>query len=425
MLSVSSSSSSSWQALSRLGALSVPSHSHHRSSVPSPATHSQPLFHCSLTGFRDISPTTSPAKSNAVSFTSTDTTKINDQKNGVQGNRGEEGEEEEEEEEEEGKGISRIRVPRQKYITISKAELLDGIVSNMFDSDADDTKHFLLLSSCLDSILHAERKRILEEMRADYFVSHRTENGQRKHEGRRIQMGKLWSFSQRLDIFSMNWVLGAFAIGTLLASVTYHAFFLSFHSVAVATRFQRAFMQLLYDAQFEELSARDLMLTSALNSDYLLTLPTYIDWKKASESNAIIFRLLTEAFDDAGKTQEAQEWTKRLKLWLKDYLLFEQSFQYDERTSDGPLGVDQLSDRDLPIWLAAQRAVFRYEVFLSPVGPRGRLLRKLLTWIGLIPPTPGTPFDVDSDAIASEPNTRFVAVLFSLPSYFIVAVLNI
>ncbi|XP_028203619.1 uncharacterized protein LOC114387617 [Glycine soja] len=60
--------------------------------------------------------------------------------------------------------------------------------------------------------------------------------------------------------------------------------------VTIATRFQRAFMQLLSNAQFEELSARDLMLTSALNTDYLLTLPTYVDWKRAYESNAIIFR---------------------------------------------------------------------------------------------------------------------------------------
>lgn len=58
----------------------------------------------------------------------------------------------------------------------------------------------------------------------------------------------------------------------------------------MATRFQRAFMQLLSNAQFEELSARDLMLTSALNTDYLLNLPIYVDWKRASESNAIIFR---------------------------------------------------------------------------------------------------------------------------------------
>lgn len=60
--------------------------------------------------------------------------------------------------------------------------------------------------------------------------------------------------------------------------------------VAVATRFQRAFVQLLYNAQFEELSAADLMLTSALNTDYLLTLPINVDWKRASESKAIIYR---------------------------------------------------------------------------------------------------------------------------------------
>ncbi|KAK9116314.1 hypothetical protein Sjap_015261 [Stephania japonica] len=48
-------------------------------------------------------------------------------------------------------------------------------------------------------------------------------------------------------------------------------------------------LKLLRDAQFEELSARDLLLTSALNTDYLLMLPIYVDWKKAYESNAIIF----------------------------------------------------------------------------------------------------------------------------------------
>ncbi|KAH7515341.1 hypothetical protein FEM48_Zijuj10G0016300 [Ziziphus jujuba var. spinosa] len=156
-------------------------------------------------------------------------------------------------------------------------------------------------------------------------------------------------------------------------------------SVTVATRFQRAFMQLLYDAQFEELSARDLMLTSALNSDYLLTLPTYIDWKKASESNAIIFRrgyatetqkglLLAEKLDYlqskllrgiffiiSKPLGKLGRWLTEVILILCDCFLCFQSFQYDERTSDGPLGVDQLSDRDLPIWLAAQRAVFRYE----------------------------------------------------------------
>lgn len=49
-------------------------------------------------------------------------------------------------------------------------------------------------------------------------------------------------------------------------------------------------MKLLHNAQFEELSVHDLQLASALNTDYLLTLPIYIDWKRAYESKAIIFR---------------------------------------------------------------------------------------------------------------------------------------
>lgn len=69
------------------------------------------------------------------------------------------------------------------------------------------------------------------------------------------------------------------------------AFFLKQKNrVAFATQFQRSFMNLLRNAQFEELSAQDLLLTYALNSDYLLTLPIYVDWKKAAQSNAIIFR---------------------------------------------------------------------------------------------------------------------------------------
>lgn len=56
-------------------------------------------------------------------------------------------------------------------------------------------------------------------------------------------------------------------------------------------------MSLLRNARFEELSAQDLLLTYSLNSDYLLTLLVYVDWKKAIESNVIIFRrgYLTES----------------------------------------------------------------------------------------------------------------------------------
>jgi hypothetical protein len=56
----------------------------------------------------------------------------------------------EQDEEDEGVSMSTIQVPRQKYIPVSKAELLDAIVLMMFESqqdDGDDAHHFLLLSS--------------------------------------------------------------------------------------------------------------------------------------------------------------------------------------------------------------------------------------------------------------------------------------
>lgn len=110
---------------------------------------------------------------------------------------------------------------------------------------------------------------------------------------------------------------------------------------------------------------------------------------------------------------------KQYKLWLKELALFQQSFQQNRETSDEVLGADELSDKDLPIWLAAQRAVSRYEGLLSPVGPRGRLIRKLLTWAGIISPIPETPFELDGDGHASEPYQRFVPVPFTFIPFFL------
>lgn len=114
----------------------------------------------------------------------------------------------------------------------------------------------------------------------------------------------------------------------------------------------------------------------------------------------------------AFQTPEVQDWTEKMKIWLKELSVIQQAFGTNEQTSDDLLGVDQLSDRDLPIWLAAQRAVSRYEGILSPVGPRGRLLRKLLSWIGLISLAPETPFELDGDANASDPYARFSQYTF-------------
>ncbi|XP_030496908.2 uncharacterized protein LOC115712710 isoform X2 [Cannabis sativa] len=400
--------------------------------------------HCSLTDFREMSTQPQTSINDTVQLPNIDINDDNIEKKNIKRQGLHESEEEEE------KWISKIQVPRQKYIPTSKTELLSGIVSNMFHAtgDVDDQlEDFLLLSSCLDSIIHAEHKSVLEEMRSDYFQqTGNEEEGSAASDGQVFDNGNGRSIeddrygAEEIEFenpISFNYVLD---LRKFLPSPSPK----NVKRVAVATRFQRAFMQLLNDAQFEELSARDLMLTSALNSDYLLTLPIYVDWKKAAESNAIIFRrgyaterqkgllivekldylqskllrgifftiskplgklgsLIIEAFKSVFQTEEAQDWTKRFELWLKDLSTFQQSLQQNEETSDDLLGVDEFSEKDLPIWLAAQRAVSRYEGLLSPVGPRGRLLKQLLTFAGLVSPTPETPFELDGDTNASEP----------------------
>ncbi|EOA26761.1 hypothetical protein CARUB_v10022846mg [Capsella rubella] len=236
-----------------------------------------------------------------------------------------------------------------------------------------------------------------------------------------------------------------FDIWNFLISSGKHTKKRSAKSVMAATRFQRSFIQLLDSAGFEELSARDLALTSALNTDYLLTLPVYVDWKKASESNAIVFRrgyatekekglllvekldyiqskvlqgifstiakplrnvgkLINKALSEASQTQEIQDFSERMKVWLKELSLFKDS--YFDQTSDNFLEEGFLPDSVLPMRLAAQRAVSRYEGLLTPVGPRAKLFRKLLGWIGFISPAYETPSQLANDSNASEPYLR-------------------
>ncbi|KAJ6404475.1 hypothetical protein OIU84_012624 [Salix udensis] len=370
---------------------------------------------------------------------------------------------------EEERGISKIQVSREKYIPVSKAELLDAVLLKLFDSQDDDANQFLLLSSCLDSILHAEHKSILEEMRTDYPLTHSIDDEGTSDEKSGSSDGRDAADRENSGSVS-NKINGNGSVGRLEEETEverplhfeYGLDLRNFLSssvtndkrcsngecrLAVATRFQRSFMQLLNNAQFQELSAGDLMLTSALNSDYLLTLPIYVDWKKASESNAIIFRRgyaterqkgllivekldyvqsrllqgifflvskpvgkvgiwIKEAIRNAFESHEIQDWIKKMTPWLEQLSLFQQSYFSNEQAPDNPPGIDQLSDTELPIWLAAQRAVSRYEGFLSPVGPRGRLFRKLLTWIGFLPPLPEKPFELDSNSSASEPRLR-------------------
>ncbi|KAL5082661.1 hypothetical protein RYX36_011082 [Vicia faba] len=75
------------------------------------------------------------------------------------------------------------------------------------------------------------------------------------------------------------------------------------------------------------------------------------------------------------------------------------------QTSNGKsaTGINQVPNEELHIWLAAQREVARYKGILSPVGPRERLLRRFLSWIGLIPIKSETPFQVGNDGDSPEP----------------------
>ncbi|XP_020247627.1 uncharacterized protein LOC109825237 isoform X1 [Asparagus officinalis] len=358
----------------------------------------------------------------------------------------------------EEKAINGIHVPRQKYISVPKAELLNEILE-LFDSK-EDADEFARLSVCLDSILHAEHKGILEKMRMYYLLpqsSEATNASVRLEEAismeqqlameheplpsdsiginntRKGQDDKSQYFNSSLDLIKL---VRSFTRRTSSSPVVESR-------AAMPPDFQQSFMKLLSDAQFEELSAQDLMLTYALNSDYLLTLPIYVDWKRASESNAIIFRrgytterqrglLIVEKLDylqskilqeiffslsrplksigrwlnkvlkTSNEGHKLEKWIEKVKLWLKEQYSLENTLPFDESTSGDQMHGDQTPDKDLPIWLAAQRAIPRYEGFLSSVGPRGRLIRKFLNRIGLLPSNSEAPVILDSNSKHSE-----------------------
>ncbi|XP_063949374.1 uncharacterized protein LOC108205289 isoform X2 [Daucus carota subsp. sativus] len=365
-----------------------------------------------------------------------------------------------------------VEVPRQKYIATSKFDLLDAIV---MDEEDDVKQQFLLLSSCLDSILHAEHKSILEEMRVDYDLLQATrykENISGKEEDDlKLSSDVSEPNNSEVAAYEPNGIGEEHLEGqfeSILAMPSTVAFDLKYlfdsfktknvkkihdeeSRIAIATRFQRAFMQLLHNAQFEELSEADLMLTSALNTDYLLTLPIYVDWKKASDSKAIIFRRgyttekqkglligekldylqsrlllrifflvakplrkvgswVAEAVKQSIQRQSTEVWVNKLKLWLEDMPLSRWPYSFDENEFEKEQNVDQISKEDLPIWLAAQRAVNRYEGILSSLGPRSRLLRKFLTWMELIPSVPKRPSKLDPIANTIESHLRPISL---------------
>ncbi|XP_059288297.1 uncharacterized protein LOC132041616 isoform X2 [Lycium ferocissimum] len=367
----------------------------------------------------------------------------------------------------ENDGISGIKVPRQRYIAASKSQLLDAITTTMFNSP-DEAHQFRHLSLCLDLILHAEHKVILEEMRVDYDRSHT--NGSSYSTA--ISSGQERDFMPRgSDIITSDaekvenmdkydrdtelknlWPSGS---NQFSGSPSPYVSFLKFVNnesleesrTAVSSRFQHAFLQLLSNAGFEELSARDLRLTSALNTDYLLTLPISVDWKSASQSRAILFRRgyaterqkgllivekldylqskflqrvfflivkplkkvsiwLTEVLERSITKDNIQIWAKKIKLWSKSFPIFQQTSSDNQHISNKPFEVDTLSENDLPLLKAALNAVTRYEENLSAAGPRGRLLKKLLVLIGVLPSTNKQQVELEIDDTETESHLR-------------------
>ncbi|CAA6656447.1 unnamed protein product [Spirodela intermedia] len=318
-------------------------------------------------------------------------------------------------------GISGIYVPRQKYIPISKEDLLSGILS-MFESekDADDFRRF---AKCLDLTLHAEHKGVLEEMRTHYSLMH-TEDKKENI----ASFGRSKTFLSNPEFFSkdvhakgvngkstensakLESFYNDFDVKSLFGSSSASRTKTEKASSVIPTHFQHTFMKLLRNAQFEELSAEDLLLTYALNTDYLLTLPIYVDWKKASESNAIIFRRgyaterqkgfliiekldylqsrllqkilfnisrpvkrlsiwINEALKNPSQTDELKGLIERAKGWLEKHGFPKAVHSHFEATFTDQLEYSQPEASELPIWLASQRASLRYQGFLSSIGP--------------------------------------------------------
>ncbi|KAI5081235.1 hypothetical protein GOP47_0004418 [Adiantum capillus-veneris] len=381
--------------------------------------------------------------------------------------------------------ITKISVPRQKYIPVSKVSLVKALADSF--NDEKKASEFLMICSLLDFILHAEHKTTLEQMRLDYKITRSAlkkeaqhtkgkPKGGRKAKKKKGLLGRLLEFlnkrrgeskvaksvsasmkkqltnttldqlykdisdygleypslkENKLDqgtISSSSTGNGTLSSnpGTTTSMATVPAAETTIrNSIAAAARFQRTFLKLLKNAHFQGLSARDLQLTSALNSDYLLTLPIEVDWKHTSSKVAIIFRrgyaaerqegllfgakldyiqslVLRKIFNWFAKplfrggswinqqlkrsreSDGVRTWTEEFTEWLKEPLKPEIDDDFSGIIADSL--TDAEKEDFLPIWIAAQQAVPRYEAFLSSVGARGLLLRKILVWMRILPP---------------------------------------
>ncbi|XP_020112744.1 uncharacterized protein LOC109727187 isoform X4 [Ananas comosus] len=293
--------------------------------------------------------------------------------------------------------ISGIHVPRQKYISVPKAELLEAVLA-MFEAE-EDAAEFARFAKFLDLILHAEHKELLEEMRTYYLSTHQEDKetiscpsipmNEAVLNGQHITLdglnGSENSLKESLNMedewtphFPDSWDLRS-----LFKSSPWTA------SSSTASESRRG-----YATERQ----KGLLLVEKL--DYLQSKLLQKVFFSLSTPLKNISKWLSEALKSLSGMEDLQIWNEKVKQWLKEQYSPENYLSFEESSSDNKVGSD--TNTDLPIWIAAQRAVPRYRGLLSPVGPRGRLIRKLLTWTGLIPSLPEASNYCDIDMKYSE-----------------------
>ncbi|KAL9270927.1 hypothetical protein AKJ16_DCAP12164 [Drosera capensis] len=316
---------------------------------------------------------------------------------------------------------SRIQVPRQSYIPVSKRDLLDALVL-VLGRDSDDGglvgRQFLLLSKCLDSILHAEHKSILEEMRADYSLYCSNKLDKRKSGGDHGKGGEV------LGVAGLN---GNGSVRSssdeMVGSETQMPWSYDLRALGMPSggkqgksiEGSRVDVDLAEDVAQERRMRRGYVtekekgLLIGEKLDYLQSKLLQGAFSIVSKPLRILGLWINQALESGRQKSKIQVWLNRVKLWLEE----ESSglHSYKDQASNVADNLDHEFDADLPIWVAAQRAASRYEGLLSSLGPRRRLLRKFLTWMGLIQSMPEMPLELgDDNTPAVEPYLRPVSI---------------
>ena len=102
------------------------------------------------------------------------------------------------------------------------------------------------------------------------------------------------------------------------------------------------------------------------------------DWSRLD--SLFILQQLKQSREEDG----SRNWAEDITEWLKEPLKPDMDDDLSSIIADS-LTQEEKEDY-LPVWIAAQQAVPRYEAFLSSVGSRGVLLRRLLVWMRILPP---------------------------------------